>query len=133
MSKPGQAGPRHVSLEVQEADFRAYCQANNLTRLATFIEAASGLKDDRRQYRAILQYVADNDVDYVVVLWLDRFGRNPREILRWYRALEESETTVESIKEDLKEELLLLVRAGIAGTESRRIRESKHGITKGCR
>ncbi len=78
VSKPGQAGPRHVSLEVQEAEFRAYCHANNLTPLATFIEAASGRKDDRPQYRAMLQYVADNNVDCVVVLWLDRFGRNPR-------------------------------------------------------
>ncbi len=30
----------------------------------------------------MLDYVAQNDVDTVVVLFLDRFGRNPREILR---------------------------------------------------
>ncbi len=123
VSKPGQAGPRHVSLEVQEAEFNAYCQANNRIPLATFIEADSGRKDDRRQYQAMLQYVADNDVDYVVVQFLDRFGRNPKEILRRYWQLEEDGTTVISLNEDLKEELLLLVRAGMAGAESRRISE----------
>jgi hypothetical protein len=30
----------------------------------------------------MLDYVAQNDVDTVVLLFLDRFGRNPREILR---------------------------------------------------
>ena len=71
----------------------------------------------------IAEYVAKNHVGTVVVLFLDRFGRNPREILRRYWELQERGTTVESISEDLKEELLLLVRAGMAGAESRRISE----------
>ena len=123
VSTVGQATERNVSLEVQEDAFRRYFQANNLTRLAAFTDVASGRKDDRPQYRAMLEYVAKNHVGTVVVLFLDRFGRNPREILRQYWELQERGTTVESISEDLKEELLLLVRAGMAGAESRRISE----------
>jgi site-specific DNA recombinase len=71
----------------------------------------------------MLRYVVEHDVGHVVVLFLDRFGRNPREILRRYWELEERGITVESVNEDLKEELLLLVRAGVAGAESRRTSE----------
>ena len=78
----GQATERNVSLEVQEDAFRRYFQANNLTRLAAFTDVASGRKDDRPQYRAMLEYVAKNHVGTVVVLFLDRFGRNPKPKLR---------------------------------------------------
>ena len=123
VSTLGQATERNVSLEVQEDAFRSYFRDNNLTRLASFTDVASGRKDDRPQYRAMLEYIAENDVDTVVVRFLDRFGRNPKEILRRFWELQERGTTIESISEDLKEELLLLVRAGIAGAESRRIGE----------
>ena len=123
VSTLNQAGERHVSLETQEASFRAYCTINGLTPIATFTDVQSGRRDDRIQYQAMLRYVVENDVGHVVVLFLDRFGRNPREILRRYWELEERGIAVESANEDLKEELLLLVRAGIAGAESRRTSE----------
>ena len=120
VSTLNQAGEHHISLETQEAAFRAYCTANGLTPVATFVDVQSGRRDDRPEYQRMLRYVPEYEVGHVVVLFLDRFGRNPREILRRYWELEERGITVESINEDLKEELLLLVRAGIAGTESRR-------------
>ena len=123
ISTMNQAGERHVSLETQEASFRAYCTTNGLTPIATFTDVQSGRRDDRTQYQAMLRYIVEHDVGHVVVLFLDRFGRNPREILRRYWELEEQGITVESANEDLKEELLLLVRAGIAGAESRRTSE----------
>ncbi|MCI0781125.1 MAG: recombinase family protein [Chloroflexi bacterium] len=123
VSGPGQAGERHVSLEVQEAAFADYCSAHHLNPVATFTDVVSGRKDDRAQYRAMLAYVAEQGISHVVVLFLDRFGRNPREILRRYWELQERGTTVESINEDLREELMLLLRAGIAGQESKRTSE----------
>ena len=50
VSTPGQAGERNVSLEVQEAAFRDYCQRNGPIPLTTFIDVASGRKDNRPQY-----------------------------------------------------------------------------------
>ena len=123
VSSAGQAGERHVSLEVQQARFQDYCERDHLAPLAVFIDVASGRKDDRPEYQRMLDYVARNRVDVVAVLFLDRFGRNPREILRRYWQLQEAGTTVESINEDLKEELMLLLRAGIAGQDSRRTSE----------
>ena len=87
VSTAGQAGERNVSLEVQETAVRDYCQANHRDPVATFTDVASGRKDDRPQYQAMLEYVAVNNVDQVVVLFLDRFGRRPQEILTRYWAL----------------------------------------------
>lgn len=123
LSTAGQAGERNVSLEVQESAFRDHCRANHRTVLATFVDVASGRKDDRPQYQAMLEYVAANNPDEVVVLYLDRFGRRPQEILTRYWALKDHGTEVVSLSEDLKDELLLLVRSGIAGAESKRISE----------
>ena len=71
----------------------------------------------------MLAYIVEHRIGNVVVLYLDRFGRNPREILRRYWELEEQGITVQSITEDLREELMLLIRAGIAGQDSKRTSE----------
>ena len=123
VSGPGQTGERHVSLEVQEAAFRDCCRSHHLEPGPTFTDVISGRKDDRAQYKAMLAYVAEHGIGHVIVLFLDRFGRNPREILRRYWELQERGTTVESINEDLQEELMLLLRAGIAGQDSKRTSE----------
>ena len=123
VSGPGQAGERHVSLEVQEAAFADYCRADHLKPEATFTDIATGRRDDRAQYRAMLAYIVEHGIGNVVVLYLDRFGRNPREILRRYWELDEQGITVQSITEDLTEELMLLLRAGIAGQDSKRTSE----------
>jgi len=71
----------------------------------------------------MLEYVAQGDADVIVVQFLDRFGRNPREILRRYWELEERGVKVIATDEDIGEELVLLVKAGMAGAESRRTSE----------
>ena len=118
-----QAGERHVSLEAQEAAFHAYCTTKGLTPITTFTDIQSGRRDDRVEYQAMIRYVKEHDIGHVVVLFLDRFGRNPQEILTRFWELKEHGISVESANEDLQEELLLLVRAGIAGAESRRTSE----------
>ena len=130
VSSPGQAGEHHVSLEVQQVAFTEYCRAHHLAPVAEFTDVASGRKDDRAQYRAMLAQVAEQGIGNVVVLYLDRFGRNPKEILRRYWELQERGTTVQSINEDLEEELLLLIRAGMAGAESKRISERVKGALR---
>ena len=123
VSSPGQAGERHVSLEVQAANFNDYCRTHHLDSVTTFTDVASGRKDDRKEYRKMVEYVTQQGIGNVVVLFLDRFGRNPREILRRYWDLQERGITVQSINEDLDEELMLLLKAGIAGQESKRTSE----------
>lgn len=42
-----------------------------------------------KEYQRMLGFVLKGGADVVVIQWLDRFGRNPREILRRYWELEE--------------------------------------------
>ena len=123
VSTPGQTGEHHSSLETQEARFLEFCQAQDLTPLQTFIDVVSGRRDDRKEYNRMVEFVLEGGADVVVVQYLDRFGRNPREILQRYWQLQDHDVTIEAADEDIKEELLLLLKAGIAGAESRRTSE----------
>ena len=113
VSSPGQAGERHVSLELQATSFNYYCRADHFDSVTTFTDVASGRKDDRKEnrkkeYRKMVQRVTQEGIGKVVVLFLDRFGRNPREILRRNWEPQERGITVRSINDYLQEELLLL-------------------------
>ena len=123
VSSPGQAGERHVSLEAQATQFHSYCLAHDLEPVKTYTDIASGRKDNRQEYRSMLDYVTREGIGNVVVLFLDRFGRNPQELLPRVWELKDQGITVQSINEDLEEELMLLLRAGIAGQESKRTGE----------
>jgi site-specific DNA recombinase len=91
--------------------------------MATFIDIVSGRRDDRKEYRGMLDYVLKGGADVIIVQFLDRFGRNPREILQRYWELQDHGVSIVASDEDIKEELLLLIKAGIAGAESRRTSE----------
>jgi site-specific DNA recombinase len=123
VSTSGQVGEKHSSLETQQGRFNDYCQRNHLSAVATFTDVASGRRDNRKEYQRMVQFVLGGGADIIVVQFLDRFGRNPREILRRYWELEERGITVVATDEEIKEEILLLVRAGIAGMESRHLSE----------
>ena len=123
VSSPGQTGERHSSLETQEARFHEYCQRSDFAPVTTFIDVVSGRRDDRKDYRRMVDFVLQGGVEVVVVQFLDRFGRNPREILQRYWELQDHGIEVVATDEDIKEELLLLIKAGIAGAESRRTSE----------
>jgi len=123
VSSVGQSGEHHVSLETQSQRCNSYCQTHNLTPIKTYTDIASGRRDDRKQYQSMLTFLAEKNADVVVVQFLDRFGRNPKEILRRIWALQDIGVEVVTTDEDIKEELVLLVRAGLAGAESKRTSE----------
>lgn len=123
VSTASQSGERHVSLETQASRIAAYGAAQGYPVVATFTDVASGRKDARVEYQRMLAFVRDGHADAIVVQFLDRFGRNPREILSRIWALQEAGVEVECTDETVKEELVLLVRAGLAGAESKRTSE----------
>jgi len=53
-----------------------------------------------------VEYVHGGGANVIVVQFLDRFGRNPREILRRYWELEEAGVKVVATDEDIGEELV---------------------------
>ena len=72
----------------------------------------------------MVNYVLEEDIDVVLVQYLDRFGRRPQEILSRIWTLGEQGVSVEATDQDIKDdELMLMVHAGIAGHESKRISE----------
>ena len=123
VSSSRQAGERHSSLDTQEAHYKEYCQRYGHTTIATFTDIVTGRRDDRKEYRRMVDFVLAGGADVVVVQFLDRFGRNPREILRRYWELEEHGIKVVPTDEDIQEEIILLIKAGMAGAESRRTSE----------
>jgi site-specific DNA recombinase len=123
VSSPGQTGERHSSLETQEARYNEFYQRNDRLSLATFVDVVTGRRDDRKEYLRMIEYCKEYRPDEVVVQYLDRFGRNPREILQRYWDLEDHGVIVVPADEDIKEELVLLIKAGVAGAESRRTSE----------
>ena len=123
VSSPGQTGECHSSLETQEKHFREYCQRIGLTPTATFTDVVTGRRDDRKEYQHMVELARQDHIDVIVVQFLDRFGRNPREILQRYWELEAHGVSVVATDEDIKEELVLLLKAGMAGAESRRTSE----------
>jgi site-specific DNA recombinase len=120
VSTQAQAGERHSSLPEQEAHVRDYCATRGIVQVLSFTDVASGRRDDRAEYRRMVKFVLDGGADTVVVQWLDRFGRNAREILRRIWQLQEAGVDVVATDEDIREELMLLIKAGFAGQESRR-------------
>ena len=71
----------------------------------------------------MVEYAIQGNTDVIVVQFHDRFGRDPREILRRYWESQDAGVSVVATDEDINEELVLLIKAGIAGAESRRTSE----------
>ena len=123
VSTAEQAGERHSSLDTQEYRFRDYCARSAITPIVTYTDVISGRRDDRREYLRRIEFVSAGGADLIVVQFLDRFGRNLKAILRRIWDLQELGVTVLATDEDIQEELVLLIKAGIAGAESRRTSE----------
>ena len=123
VSSTGQVGERHSSLDTQKARFEEYCHRFDLLPVASFVDVLSGKRDDRKEYLRLVEFVMAGGADVIVVQFLDRFGRNPREILQRYWQLQDFGVSVVATDEDIQEELILLIKAGIAGAESRRTSE----------
>ena len=123
VSTERQVGDRHASLETQEAHIRDYIERAGDVHIETFVDVLSGRRADRSEYKRMVELALGGGADIIIVQFLDRLGRNPREILRRIWQLEDHGVRLEVTDEDIKEELLLLIRAGMAGAESRKTSE----------
>lgn len=111
------------SLETQEERIRTEADLRGGLVIKLFRDIESGRRDDRPEYRRMLRYVIDEGADAVLVQYLDRFGRNPQEILSRIWELKGHGVSVEATDQDITDELMLMVSAGVAGHESKRISE----------
>ena len=124
VSSEKQAKDDRSSLRTQEARIRAAVSDRDGILVKLFSDVESGKRDDRLEYQKMLKYVLDEEIDVVLVQYLDRFGRNPKEILSRIWALDEYGVSVEATDQNIKDdELMLMVHAGVAGQESKRTSE----------
>ena len=72
-----QAKEGRSSLETQEARIRTTVSAQGGLLVKLFCDVESGRRDDRPEYQSMVRYVLEENVDVVLVQYLDRFGRNP--------------------------------------------------------
>lgn len=135
VSTEKQVGDGHQSLETQESRIRDSVSASGNLLIRVFRDVQSGRRDDRPEYQQMVRYVLEENIDVVLVQYLDRFGRNPKEILKRIWALQEHGVSVEATDQDIAEELMLMVHAGVAGHESKRtserVRANMVNIVKG--
>ena len=100
VSTAEQAGERHSSLETQESRFHDYCAQMQAVSVGTYTDVITGRRDDRREYLRMVEFALEGGADLIVVQFLDRFGRHPKEILRSIWALQEKGVSVVATDED---------------------------------
>src|SRR5262245_13885148 len=82
VSSGPQAKEDRSSLRTQTSHVGDWCQREAVSLIGSYTDVETGKRDDRKQYQKMLADVRQGGVDVIVVQFLDRFGRNPREILR---------------------------------------------------
>jgi DNA invertase Pin-like site-specific DNA recombinase len=87
---------------VQEAKAHAYCEARGLSLVSAFVDVQSGRRNDRTEYRRMVESAKRGGADLIVVQFLDRFGRNPREILSRIWELKDFGIEVVATDEDIQ-------------------------------
>lgn len=123
VSTASQAHEDRSSLAAQRAAYLRRCTERGYTPTTEFQDVESGRSLQRRAYQQMLTTARKRELDVIVVTFLDRFGRNEREILRRVLELEELGVEVDAVHDDTREFILLALTAWKAGEESRRIGE----------
>jgi len=121
VSTEQQASADRNSLDLQAAAFRARCAERGYEVAGTFSDVMSGRKNARPEYQRLLAAARAGAFDVIVVTWLDRFGRNDREITMRVLELQDAGITVEPTEEAIPDFITLVLQAWKAGQEVERI------------
>ncbi|MBM4327965.1 MAG: recombinase family protein [Deltaproteobacteria bacterium] len=92
-----------ISLEMQAAKVRVYCELNDLTLVEIIEDAGISAKSikGRPGIQSILEMVNARQIDAVVVFKLDRLARNTVECLRMAEVMDKTGVALHSITEKL--------------------------------
>jgi DNA invertase Pin-like site-specific DNA recombinase len=94
MTRRGAHRDDRTSLSTQEQRIKQTASSPGGERVEIFRDVESGRRDVRPEYMRMLAYVVEHSIDVVLVQYLDRFGRNPKEILSRIWQLQEQGVTV---------------------------------------
>lgn len=117
-----------LSLGTQEVRTQEYSRYAGLPVAGVFRDVMSGRRADRPGYQDLLeqarQLAADGAAFAVVIMRLDRLGRNARERLRWWDECKELGGEIHSVNEGGRQsEFVYNILAAVAQEESRAISE----------
>ena len=121
VSTAAQATEDRNSLAAQRSAYLRRCAELDYTPTAEYQDVESGRNTRRPAYQQMLTAARRGDFDVIVVTFLDRFGRDEREILRRVLELEGLTVEVDAVNDDTSEFIMLALTAWKAGEESRRI------------
>ncbi|MGE0227809.1 MAG: recombinase family protein [Dehalococcoidia bacterium] len=121
VSSEAQSRDDRNSFEVQRAAFARACAERGYDPVADYTDVMSGRRADRPEYQRMLAAARSRAFDVILVTWLDRFGRDDREITLRFLELEAAGVRVEAVEEDVSEFIHLALGAWKAGQESQRL------------
>lgn len=114
---------RNVSIEVQRERYLEYVAKHGFIDVGQFEDVRSGRRLDRAGYQQMLAFCREGNTDACIVMFLDRFGRDAKEINRRRYELDDYGVRVICIEEDIEagDGLMGSVSAWKAEQESKRI------------
>lgn len=91
----------NTSLKDQEDKIRAYANLHNIEISEIFIDKAlSGKADDRPEYDKMIDYVKENDIDFIIVYKNDRIHRSLYNLLTMINDLQKYNVSLVSVTEN---------------------------------
>lgn len=94
-------GKNGISLEVQEAKIRQYCECKEWQLVEIIADCASGKDLERSGLQRLLERVLRREVDAIVVVKLDRLTRSVRDLNILLEIFEKRQVALVSITENL--------------------------------
>ena len=87
MSTQAQNAPHNVSLDTQRTRIGEYCAAQGLSLAHIYVDVESGRRDERKEYREMVRAALQGQAGVIIVQFLDRLGRHPKDALLPYSLL----------------------------------------------
>ena len=110
-----------VRSKLKNSRYLDYCKQNAFSPIGTFTDVVHRyVVMIAKNIVAWLNLLMQGGADVVIVQFLDRFGRNHKEILRRIWELQDIGVSVVATDEDIREEIVLMVKAWSAGAESKK-------------
>ena len=114
--------------ETQLMALREYAERRGFQRVGEYIDYASGTREDRPQYQALLDTVRKRQVDIVLVWRYDRFARSTQALVQALKAFHSLGVDFISYQENIdtttpQGEMMFTVMASLAQFESALISE----------
>jgi DNA invertase Pin-like site-specific DNA recombinase len=114
--------------ETQLMALREYAERRGFQKVGEYIDYASGTREDRPQYQALLDIVRKRQVDIVLVWRYDRFARSTQALVQALKAFHSLGVDFISYQENIdtttpQGEMIFTVMASLAQFESALISE----------